>query len=53
VAKRLLNAQKSDAPLQAVAPKTLLPQAMIAEARQELFEIREGILRLMDRFRGR
>ena len=26
---------------------------MIAEARKELFEIREGILRLMDEFRGR
>jgi len=26
---------------------------MIAEARKELFEIREGILRLMDQFRGR
>jgi len=26
---------------------------MIAEARKALFEIREGILRLMDQFRGR
>jgi len=26
---------------------------MVAEARQELFEIREGILKWMDEFRGR
>jgi hypothetical protein len=26
---------------------------MVAEARHELFEIREGILQLMDEFRGR
>jgi hypothetical protein len=52
--KRALgHLHKAQAGLEAVAPKTLLPQAMIAEARQELFEIREGILRLMDRFRGR
>jgi len=30
--------------LEAVAPKQLLPEMMIAEARKELFEIREGIL---------
>ena len=39
--------------LEAVAPKNLLPEKMAAAARQELFEIREGILRLMDEFRGR
>jgi len=44
---------KSQAGLEAVAPKKLLPEKMIAEARQELFEIREGILKLMDEFRGR
>ena len=31
----------------------LLPETMIAEAQKELFEIREGILRLMDELRGR
>jgi len=31
----------------------MLPPEMIAEARKELFEIREGILKLMDEFRGR
>ena len=36
-----------------VAPEKLLPEKMISEARQQLFEIREGILRLMDEFRGR
>jgi hypothetical protein len=31
----------------------LLPEKMAAEARKELFKIREGILQLMDEFRGR
>jgi len=44
---------KSQAGLEAVAPKELLPETMVTEARKELFEIREGILRLMDGFRGR
>ena len=44
---------KSQAGLEAVAPKKLLPQKMISEARQELFAIREGVLKLMDEFRGR
>jgi hypothetical protein len=43
----------AQAGLEAVAPKKLLPEPRIAEARKELFEIREGILRLMDEFRGR
>jgi hypothetical protein len=30
-----------------------MPEKMVAEARKELFEIREGILKLMDEFRGR
>jgi hypothetical protein len=30
-----------------------LPEEMISEARKELFEIREGILKLMDEFRGK
>src|SRR6266516_1486171 len=52
--KRALNhLHKSQAGLEAVAPKNLLPETMVAEARQELFEIREGILKLMDEFRGR
>jgi hypothetical protein len=52
--KRALDhLHKSQAGLEAVAPKTLLPKGMIAEARKELFEIREGILLLMDQFRGR
>jgi len=52
--KRALDhLHQSQAGLEAVAPKKLLPEAMIAEARKELFEIREGILRLMDEFRGR
>lgn len=44
---------KSQSGLEGVAMKKFLPEMMIAEARKELFEIREGILRLMDEFRGR
>jgi len=52
--KRALDhLHKSQAGLEAVAPKKLLPEKMVAEARKELFEIREGILKLMDQFRGR
>jgi hypothetical protein len=52
--KRALDhLHKSQAGLEAVAPKRLLPEPMVAEARQELFELREGILKLMDEFRGR
>ena len=52
--KRALDhLHKSQAGLEAVAPKKLLPEKMAAEARQELFAIREGILKLMDEFRGR
>jgi hypothetical protein len=52
--KRALDhLHKSQAGLEAVAPKELLPETMVTEARKELFEIREGILRLMDGFRGR
>ena len=52
--KRALDhLHKSQAGLEAVAPKKLLPETIIVEARRELFEIREGILRLMDEFRGR
>lgn len=39
--------------LEAITAKALLPPATLAEARQELFAIREGILALMDRYRGR
>jgi hypothetical protein len=52
--KRALNhLHKSQAGLEAVAPKKILPEQMIAEARKELFEIREGILKLMNEFRRR
>jgi len=52
--KRALDhLHKSQAGLEAVAPKKLLPEKVIAGARKELFEIREGILKLMDEFRGR
>jgi hypothetical protein len=52
--KRALDhLHKSQAGLEAAVPKKLLPEPMVAEARKELFDIREGILRLMDEFRGR
>lgn len=52
--KRALDhLHKSQAGLEAVAPKRLLPESTVAEARKQLFEIREGILRLMDELRGR
>lgn len=52
--KRALDhLHKSQAGLEAVAAKKLLPAKVITEARQELFEIREGILNLMDELRGR
>jgi hypothetical protein len=52
--KRALDhLHQAQAGLEAVVPKKLLPKKMISEARKELFEIREGILRLMDEFRGR
>jgi hypothetical protein len=52
--KRALDhLHKAQAALEAVAPKKILSKKTIAEARKELFEIREGILKLMDEFRGR
>jgi hypothetical protein len=52
--KRALDhLHKSQAGLEAVASKQLWPATLIGEAWQELFEIREGILKLMDKFRGR
>ena len=52
--KRALDhLHKSQAGLEALAPRRLLPEAMVVEARQELFELRAGILKLMDEFRGR
>ena len=50
--KRALDhLHKAQAGLEGVAPKKLLPDKMVSEARQELFEIREGILELMNEFR--
>jgi len=52
--KRALDhLHKSQAGLEAVATKKLLPQKSLNEARKDLFEIREGILKLMDEFRNR
>jgi hypothetical protein len=47
---RLHKAQRG---LEGLAPKNILPPELISEARKELFEIREGILKLMDQLRGR
>jgi hypothetical protein len=52
--KRALgHLHQSQAGLEAITAKALLPPATLTEARQELFAIREGILALMDRYRGR
>jgi len=51
--RALAHLHKSQAGLEAIAPKKLLPDETVAEARKELFEIREGILALMDKYRGR
>jgi len=52
--KRALDhLHQSQAGLEQVAKRKRLPAEMITEARQELFELREGILKLMDEFRGR
>lgn len=52
--KRALDhLHKSQAGLEAAVPKKLLPDETVEEARKELFEIREGILKLMDEFRRR
>lgn len=51
--RALHHLHKSQAGLEAVAAKKLLPEKMVREARRELFEIREDILKLMDEFRGR
>ncbi len=52
--KRALDhLHKSQAGLESVAQKRSLPEQLVMESRQELFELREGILRLMDEFRGR
>jgi len=51
--KRALDhLHKAHARLEAVAPKNLLPAEMIADTRQQLFDIRESILQLMAQFRG-
>jgi hypothetical protein len=51
--KRALDhLHKSQVGLEAVAPKKLLPEKMVSDARKELLEIREGILNLMNEFRG-
>jgi hypothetical protein len=50
--KRALDhLHKTQAALAAVASRELLLPPTIAEARQELFELRQEILKLMDEFR--
>jgi hypothetical protein len=52
--KRALgHLHRAQAGLEAVASEDLLPSPLIEEARQEMFAIREEIIRLMDRLRGR
>jgi len=51
--RALSRLHQAQAALEKVAPKEILPPALIVEARRELFEIREDLLRLMDHYRGR
>jgi len=52
--KRALDhLHKAQAWLEPVSIRKLLPASLIDEMRKELLEIREGILHLMDEFRGR
>jgi hypothetical protein len=52
--KRALNhLHQSQAGLEKVAKREALPAKLVAESRAELFALREGILKLMDEFRGR
>jgi hypothetical protein len=52
--KRALDhIHKAQAGLEAVAPKQLLPATTVLKIRRELFEIREGILALMNHYRQR
>src|SRR4051812_2628878 len=52
--KRALDhLHKCQAGLESAASKKSLPKSLITEARRELFELREGILHLMDEFRRR
>jgi hypothetical protein len=52
--KRALgHLHQAQAGLEALAPKRLLPEPIVTAARQDLFDIRTGILALMDQFRGR
>lgn len=52
--KRALNhLHQSQAGLEKVAKRQALPAKLVTESRRELFELREGVLKLMDAFRGR
>jgi len=52
--KRALDhLHKAQAGLEAVAPKKLLPEEIVNRTRKEMLEIRQEILDLMDKFRGR
>lgn len=52
--KRALDhLHKAQAGLESAALRQLPPPSLLTATRQEMFEIREGILKLMDEFRGR
>ena len=51
--RALSHLHKAQAAGEAVAKKKLVPADLVAQTRQEMFEIREGILRLMEEFRSR
>ena len=51
--RALSHLHKAQAAGEAVAKKKLVPEDLMTRTRQEMFEIREGILRLMEEFRKR
>jgi hypothetical protein len=51
--RALSHLHLSQAGLEALANKKVLNDEIVSEARKDLFEVREGILRLMDELRGR
>ena len=51
--RALSHLHKAQAACEAVAKKKLAPNYLAARTHREMFEIREGILRLMQEFRSR
>lgn len=51
--RSLGHLQRAQTCLESEAVQKLLPESIVQETRQEMFAVREEIIRLMDHFRGR